>query len=164
MMGTYIVAGIFAVPCDTVTVTQIREAIPVLYSATKKAKRGWWPRGISGMFLLPCYVGTDFGREQIEWVQRRHPFRWAIWHEPMLYDIHRNAVWMRKDYGLYGRAFRPLVVDVHRRALKAIAELIHQPFPDFINGIPTSNERQTEPSPGTYSSKAANGLTGNAQE
>ena len=138
MRGTYVVAGIFAIPSDAITVHDIQHNIPTLYATTKKAKRGWWPRGISGMFLFPFYLSTDFQPDIVAWVQRRQPYRYAIWHEPVLYDISRNAVWMRSDYGHFGSAFHPLVFDLYRRALPLIAQRIQKPIPDFINGHPTN--------------------------
>src|SRR5204863_9638946 len=113
--------------------------IPTLHATTKNAKRGWWPRGISGMFLFPFYLCTHFEPEVVAWVQKRHSYRYAIWHEPVLYDIARNAVWMRVDYGNFGSAFYPLIFDLYRRALTLIAERLQRPIPDFINGHPTNN-------------------------
>ena len=78
--------------------------------------------------------GEKFSSEQIEWVQHHHPYRWAIWHEPVLYDISENAVWMRADYGHFGSAFYPLVFDLYRRSFTVIAERLQRPQPDFING------------------------------
>jgi hypothetical protein len=134
MGGTYVVAGIFAIPSETLTVQEIQRNIPTLHDATKLAKRGWWPRGLSGMFLFPFYIGRGFEPDVIEWVQRRKPYRWAIWHEPVLYDIARNAVWMRSDYGHFGSAYYPLVFRLYHRALTLIAERIQKPKPDSING------------------------------
>ena len=138
MRGTYVVAGIFAIPSEAVTVTELQSNIPTLHAATKKAKRGWWPRGVSGMFLFPFYLGTHFEPAAIKWVQRRQSYRWAIWHEPVLYDIAQNAVWMRSDYGHFGSAFYPLVFELYRRGLTLIAERLQKPIPDFINGLPTN--------------------------
>ena len=134
MRGTYIVAGIFVIPSETVTVSSIQKNISELYEATKTARRGRWPRGIAGTFLFPFYLSTAFAPEIIEWVQYRRPYRWAIWHEPVLYDITQNAVWMRSDYGHFGSAFYPLVFDLYRRSLTGIAERLQRPQPDFING------------------------------
>jgi hypothetical protein len=136
--GTYIVAGIFAIPAEEVTIAELQRNIPVLHARTKKAKRAWWPKGISVIFLFPFYLGSHFDPEVIAWVRRRQPYRWTIWHEPVLYDIAQNAVWMRSDYGHFGCAFYPLVFDLHRRALTLIAERIQRPVPDFINGIATN--------------------------
>lgn len=138
MRGTYVVAGIFAIPSEVVTISNIQRNIPTLHAASKDAKQGWWPRGISGMFLFPCYLSTHFEPEVVAWVQKRQPYRWAIWHEPVLYDITQNAVWMRSDYGHFGSAFYPLVFDLYRRALALIAERLQKPHPDFINGHPTN--------------------------
>ena len=66
--GTYIVAGIFAIPSESLTVTEIQRNIPTLYDATRKAKRGWWPRGLCGTFLFPFYIGLAFEPAVIEWV------------------------------------------------------------------------------------------------
>ena len=139
MRGTYIVAGIFAIPSQALTVTEVQRNIPTLYEATKRSKRGWWPRGLSGMFLFPFYLGVGFEPAVIEWVQRRRPYRWAIWHEPVLYDITHNAVWMRSDYGHFGSAFHPLVFELYRRALTLIAARIQKPAPGSINGTPTNS-------------------------
>ncbi len=134
MSGTYVVAGIFAIiQTDRLTVEDLKRNIPALHSSAKIAKHGWWPRGISGIFLFPFYLGTHFEPDVIDWVQRRQAYRWAIWHEPVLYDINRNAVWMRSDYGIFGSAFLALVFGLRKRALLSIAKKLGQPHPDFIN-------------------------------
>jgi hypothetical protein len=140
MRGTYIVAGIYSIPSEALTVAELQRNIPILYEATTKAKRGWWPRGLCGTFLFPFYIGSAFEPTVIEWVQHRRPYRYAIWHEPVLYDIERNAVWMRSDYGHFGSAFYPLVFQLHERALTRIAERIQKTKPDFINGISTDRK------------------------
>src|ERR1041384_1503794 len=140
MRGTYVVAGIFAIPCESLTVTELQRNIPTLYDATLKAKQGWGPRGLSGTFLFPFYISWTFEPSVIEWVQRRQPYRYAIWHEPVLYDVSRNAVWMRSDYGHFGSFFYPLVFQLYRRALTLIAERIQKPKPDFINGNSTDSK------------------------
>ena len=145
MRGTYIVAGIFAIPTDTLDVPALKAHIPLLYEGTKQAKRGWWPRGVAGTYLFPFYLAPRFSPEVTSWVQRRHPYRWAIWHEPMLYDISRHAVTMRGDYSLFGSAFYPLVGALYLRALKAISLRLGRQFPDFINGRATGG-RPAEPS------------------
>jgi hypothetical protein len=141
MRGTYIVAGIFAIPSEAVTIAELRRNIPVLHDRTRRAKKSWWPRGISGIFLFPFYLGTHFDPAVIAWVQQRQPYRWAVWHEPVLYDISQNAVWMRSDYGQTGCAFYPLVFDLYRRALTLIAERIQRPIPDSVNGFSTNAHR-----------------------
>jgi hypothetical protein len=137
MRGTYIVAGIFAIPSEAISTSDIQANIPDLYASTKAERRGRWPRGIAGTFLFPFYLGTGFGAGQIEWVQHRRPYRWAIWHEPVLYDTARNSVWMRSDYRHFGSAFYPLVFGLYRRAFVVIAERLQKPQPDFINGQAT---------------------------
>lgn len=136
MRGTYVVVGVFSIPCRTVSVQELKRNIPALHARTKQAKRAWWPRGLSGMFLFPFYLGSEFDAEVTAWVQRRWPYRWAIWHEPVLYDIIQNAVWMRGDYGLFGSAFFPMVFELHRRALTTIAERLGGTLPEFINALP----------------------------
>ncbi|MDH5535821.1 MAG: hypothetical protein OEZ08_09685 [Betaproteobacteria bacterium] len=138
MRGTYVVAGIFAIPVDTLSVSTLSANIAALYDGTKRAKRAWWPRGISGMFLFPFYLGSGFSPEVVSWVQRRHPYRWAIWHEPVLYDTGQHSVTMRGDYGLFGSAFYPLVGVLYVRAMQAISLGLGREFPDFINGCPTA--------------------------
>ncbi len=139
MRGTYVVAGIFAIPWEAITVAEIERNIPTLYAVTKTAKKGWWPRGVSGTFLFPFYLGTHFDPDAVAWVQRRRRYRWAVWHEPVLYNVAQNAAWMRSDYGLFGSAFYPLVFDLYRRALSSIAGRLQRPMPDFINGVSTNN-------------------------
>ena len=134
MKGTYIVAGVFAIPTESMIIADIQANIPDLYSTTKAGRRGRWPRGLAGTFLFPFYLGSGFSAELIEWVQHRRPYRWAIWHEPVLYDIAQNAAWMRSDYSHLGSAFYPLVFELYRRAFTAIAERLQRPQPDFING------------------------------
>lgn len=144
MRGTYVVAGIFAIPADTLTIATVEAQIPFLYEGTKGAQRGWWPRGIAGTFLFPFYLGSGFTPEVTSWVQRRHPYRWAIWHEPVLYDMDRHAVTMRGDYGHFGSAFNPLVGALYIRALKAISLRLGRQFPEFINSQATGG-RSAEP-------------------
>lgn len=138
MRGTYVVAGIFAISSDATTITGIKENIPDLYTATKTARRRCWPRGIAGTFLFPFYLSCHFPSETIDWVQKRRPYRWAVWHEPVLYDTTRNSVWMRSDYGQFGSAFYPLVFELYGRALTLIAQRLNRPCPDFINGLSTA--------------------------
>jgi hypothetical protein len=138
MRGTYVVAGVFAIPSEALTVAEIERNIPALYAVTQSAKKGWWPRGLSGTFLFPFYIGTHFEPDVIARVQRRRRYRWAVWHEPVLYDVVRNGVWMRSDYGLYGSAFYPLTFDLYRRAMLSVAELLQKAMPDFINGVATN--------------------------
>ena len=134
MRGTYIVAGIFAIPTEILTVAEIQNNIPTLHAITKEAKRGWWPRGISGLYLFPFYLGNGFPPDVIQYVQKRQPYRYAVWHEPVLYDLSQNAVWMRSDYGNYGSAFFPLVFDLYRKAFGIIAQRIGKTAPNSING------------------------------
>lgn len=136
--GTFIVAGIFAIPSVGLTVADLERNIPILHRATKEAKRGWWPRGISAIFLLPVYLGSGFDADTVQWVQKRQPYRWVVWHEPVLYDVQRNEVWMRSEYTSFGCAFFPLVARVYRRAFELIAERLGKPFPEFINGVPAN--------------------------
>lgn len=139
MRGTYVVAGIFAIPAAELTVADLNTNIQDLYSSTKVARHGRWPRGIAGTFLFPFYLGQGFAPELIERVQRRHSYKWAIWHEPVLYDIRENAAWMRSDYGHFGSDFHPLVFDLYRRAFTLIAERLQKAQPDYINGHRTTN-------------------------
>jgi hypothetical protein len=134
MSGTYITAGIFAVLVKELTVEDIKSNIPIFHSIAKEAKNGWWPRGLSGMFLFPFYIGTKFDPIVIAWVQKRRPYKWCVWHEPVLYDVVQNAVWMRSDYGLFGSAYYSLVFRLYEQAFKRIAERLQKTVPDFING------------------------------
>jgi len=84
---------------------KIAGLIPELLSQTKKRKRAAWPRGICAYYLIPIYCSTGFPEETIEWIKTRPKYRWAIWHEPVLFNTHENAACSFTKRGLYCLAF-----------------------------------------------------------
>jgi hypothetical protein len=132
--GTYLVSGIFPIEKDLLTVEQITAQIPSLYSSTKSNKQTKWPRGICGYYLIPIYIAEAFNQNVIDWVHSSHPYRWAIWHEPILYCNGDNSAHLRKDYGIYGQSFRPYLFNIIKNALFAVAGRFNHRFPEKLNG------------------------------
>lgn len=129
--GTYIVSGVFTIPCASLTIDDVESNRSALYEAVNSARRGRWPRGIRGTYLFPVYISGRFDEEVIRWVQRRRPYKWAIWHEPLLFDTFWNILWRRADYGSYGSAFRSHILEIQRQAMIEIANSVGNPFPEI---------------------------------
>jgi hypothetical protein len=53
MRGTYVVAGIFAIHSEGVTVPEMRRNIPALHAAAKKAKKHFFFHFTSATTLIP---------------------------------------------------------------------------------------------------------------
>ena len=104
--GTYIVAGVFRRFVDSLTVDEIRGHAPAWFDLLKRNKQARWPRGICGYYAIPIYTGGSFDQAVVEWVHKRPKYRYAVWHEPVLYDHVANAAETNMNWGLYGRAFR----------------------------------------------------------
>ena len=120
-MGMYMVFGIFPMKVGKLTIDDIRKNIPELYLQTKLAKVGIWPRGLAHFFIIPVYCSAEFSPEVINWVHNRPKYKWAIWHEPVLYSISTNSAEITSKYGLYGSAFLPLVLGIVERSIIGIS-------------------------------------------
>lgn len=132
--GTYIVSGVFQLPCHRLDLRDIQEQIPRLFEALRKTKSGWWPKGICGYFAIPIYTADTFEQTVVEWVHSRPKYKYAMWHEPVLYDRVRNVVEMNNSWGNDGSAFRIFLFDVIHKALHGLARKErHATFP-LVNG------------------------------
>jgi hypothetical protein len=134
--GTYVVAGIFPTDGTGLNIEQMKEQIPWLYATTRAHKRARWPKGICGYYLLPVYTAECFHPKVIEWVHSYHRYRWAIWHEPVLYATKANVAELRADYSLHGSAFRSHLTNLIDASLRTIARRFGHEFPRMINGLP----------------------------
>jgi hypothetical protein len=131
--GTYLVSGVFPIESNTLTIQQVVSKIPLLYSEVKSSKRANWPRGICGYYLIPVYISYSFDESVVAWVHSFHSYRWAIWHEPVLYCKADNTSHLRNDYGYRGNAFRAYLSNVIGDTLKTVSSRFNFEFPK-ING------------------------------
>jgi hypothetical protein len=140
--GTYIVAGIFPSEGRSLTVERLIAQIPSFYALTRSHKRAMWPRGICGYYLIPIYVAESFDAGVIEWVRSYHPYRWAIWHVPVLYTSTANSVDKRaygnsrSDKCSYGSYFWPYLESIIDRGLRAVSHRFGYELPETVNGKP----------------------------
>ncbi len=133
--GTYIVTGVFPTTCHTLTLDDIAQSIPSLYSTVKLHKKSFWPRGICGYYLIPVYITSSPEQPTIEWIHVRHPYRWGVWHEPLLYNHLDNTAHMRTDYGLANSAYREYLFNIFGATFQAISQEFGFDFPNRINGL-----------------------------
>lgn len=110
--GTYIVVGVFPYHVEHLTPSHIRQDIPSLFEQTRHRKRALWPKGICAYYLIPIYCSDTFSQETIDWVSKRPTYRWAIWHEPVLFNTRENNAHTNMNWGLYCSAFRQFLVRV----------------------------------------------------
>ena len=137
--GTYLVSGVFPMERNKLTVQEMKSDIPLLYSSLKLNKKARWPKGICGYYVIPLYIADSFDNDVVNWVHTLHKYRWAIWHEPVLYCKVDNTAHHRNDYGLYGRNFRPDLFSILRKALTAVSNRFNFKFPDQINGLKSNH-------------------------
>jgi hypothetical protein len=132
--GTYIVSGVFTIPFDRIGTTVLQDNLPALFSTLRGKQLRKWPRGISGYYAIPIYVGNGFSLDVVQWVQSRPKYRYAMWHEPVLYDLAGNQAFMNTKWGLYGLAFRKHLAERTFHSLANIAQNAnHSSFPT-VNG------------------------------
>jgi hypothetical protein len=140
IVGTYIVAGVFPTEGRSLTVESLVAQIPSFYNATRSHKRAIWPRGICGYFLIPIYIAESFDTDVIEWVHSYHPYRWAIWHVPVLYNSTDNSVdnraygKSRSDKWGYGSFFWPYLESIIGTGLRAVSHRFGYELPETVNG------------------------------
>ena len=132
--GTYIVCGMINRNVPTIDIHELIENRPVLFSSIRKNRRAFWPRGICGYYAIPVYIADGFSREVINWVQNRPKYRYAMWHEPLLYDYNENQAFTNARWGRYGLYFRTYLSE---RILDSLMDLIaiygHEELP-LVNG------------------------------
>ena len=128
--GTYIVSGISVERYDRISVENIQNNIPPYFDRLRTERRGWWPRGICGYYAIPIYCCESFSGDLVEWVQNRPKYRYAMWHEPVLYSPIDNEVKMNSRWGVYGWAFREHLSERLFDPLQSLAyEFGHENFP-----------------------------------
>ena len=140
--GTYLVTGLFPSDGRGLTVERMIQQIPAFYAESRSHKRVMWPRGVCGYFLVPIYTADSFDASVIEWVHSYHPYRWAIWHTPVLYHSNDNSVDKRfygdpraDKYYWYGSAFRPYLEDVIGVGLRSVARRFGYECPQKVDGV-----------------------------
>lgn len=132
--GTYIVAGVFQRKHAVISVREIQAEAPILFDLLKANKRARWPKGLSAYYAIPIYICDSLNTATVEWVHSRPKYRYAMWHEPILYDRGRNIVEMNAKWGLTGAAYRVFLFEVIFTALDALAKNEgHSSFPQ-VNG------------------------------
>jgi hypothetical protein len=139
--GTYLVTGIFPTDGRGLSVERMVQSIPAFYAQSRSHKRSAWPRGICGYFLVPIYTADAFDANVVEWVHSFHPYRWAIWHTPVLYHTADNGAEKRfygdprtDKYYWYGSAYVPYLEHVIAVALRSVARSFGYERPQRVNG------------------------------
>lgn len=132
--GTYIVAGVFHRRVDGLTTDGIRDCIPGWFDLLRSRKKAWWPRGICGYYAMPIFTGPAFVTPVVDWVHNRPKHRFAMWHEPVLYNHVANTAETYMNWGLFGRAFRLFVFESILAGLLGLhRQYGHAEFPS-VNG------------------------------
>ena len=132
--GTYIVAGVFQRKRASISAWDIEADVPRLFDLLKANKKSRWPRGICGYYAIPIYTCDSRDAAAVDWVHSRPKYRYAMWHEPVLYDRGRNVAEMNAAWGLHGSAFRVFLAEVIFTALHGLARKEgHATFPR-VNG------------------------------
>lgn len=147
--GTYIVAGVFQRKHAGISVREMQAEVPRLFDLLKANKRGRWPKGICGYYAIPIYTCDSLDTGAVDWVHSRPKYRYAMWHEPVLYDRGHNIVEMNAAWRLYGSAFRVFLFEVIFTALNGLAKKEgHASFPQ-VNGEQINIDEGGQQAPGT---------------
>ena len=132
--GSYIVSGVYTIPVSRVDENVLQNNLPALFSRLREKRVRKWPRGICGYYAIPIYIGNCFSLDAVQWVQSRPKYRYAMWHEPVLYDRAKNLAFTNTKWGMYGLAFREYLSE---RTFDSLAYLAksdnHRTFPS-VNG------------------------------
>lgn len=147
--GAYIVAGVFQRKHAVISVPEIQTEAPQLFDLLKANKRARWPKGICGYYAIPIYTCDALDSAAVDWVHSRPKYRYAMWHEPVLYDRGRNMAEMNAAWRLYGSAIRVFLFEVIFTALKGLAKKEGQPSFPQLNGEQIDIEEGGQPAPGT---------------
>ena len=138
--GTYIVAGVFQIPVNSLSTVELNANIPHWFDMLASSKKAWWPRGICGYFAIPIYACPFFDQPVIDLVHNRPKYRYAMWHEPVLYDFRANTAQTNANYGLYCSAFRFFLFETIITTLYGLHQKYgHREFPK-VNGRTTTIE------------------------
>ncbi len=136
--GTYIVAGIFLRRSESIRSGQIQSDISGFFDLLKKKRKRRWPRGICAYYAIPVYICDKLDFNAVKWVHSRPRYRYAMWHEPVLYDRHNNLAEMNAAWGLYSSSFRSFLSNLIFAALSELAD--HEGHVSF----PQTNGKQIE--------------------
>lgn len=146
--GTYIVAGVFQRKKPVVTVPDIEVEIPELFALLKSQKKARWPKGICGYYAIPIYTCDALDDFTVDWLHSRPKYRYAMWHEPVLYDRLRNVAEMNEAWQFHCSAFRPFLFEVIFEAVKGLAQKEGYPTFPQVNGKQIDvEEGQQSPEP-----------------
>lgn len=132
--GTYLVAGVFQRKQAVIDVRQIEVEVPRLFTLLKAYKKARWPKGICGYYAIPIYTCDSLDTSAVDRVHSRPNHRYAMWHEPVLYDRRHNIAEMNAKWRIHGFAFRLFLFEVIFTALNGLAKKEgHLAFPQ-VNG------------------------------
>lgn len=132
--GTYIVAGVFQKQCSNLNVDQAIMGIAPLFNKLRVNKRAWWPKGICAYYAIPIYTSGGFDQSVIDWVHSRPRGRYAMWHEPVIYDRVKNVAEINASWGIVCAAYRVFLFEAMHAALAAVSQKEgHARFP-LVNG------------------------------
>ena len=132
--GPYVVSGVFTIPVSRIGKNALQDNQNNLFSMLREKRVRKWPRGICGYYAIPIYIGNCFSLDAVQWVQSRPKYRYAMWHEPVLYDRAKNLVFMNTKWGMYGLAFREYLSERTFASLAYLAKSDnHRSFPS-VNG------------------------------
>jgi hypothetical protein len=110
--GTYILTGIFPRSGDGITIAKIRNEVPTFYSLVKEKQKKKIPRGLSASYIIPVYRSSHFADDVLNWTKTRPKYKWAIWHEPVLFNDQTDEAIMNQNWGLYGLAYRDYLAQI----------------------------------------------------
>ena len=132
--GTYVVAGLFFKSLRQLESSLIEAEASSHFQVLRERKKRRWPRGICGYYAIPVYVCEIESPEVVRWVQNRPKYRYAMWHEPVVYFPESNEVAMSANWGVYGLFFRHYLAEIIFSGLCRVTEEAgHSDFPT-VNG------------------------------
>lgn len=132
--GTYLVAGVFQRKHLLIGVPQIEAEAPRLFTLLKAHKNARWPKGICGYYAIPIYTCDSLDSSAVDWVHSRPKYRYAMWHEPVLYDRRQNIAEMNAKWRIHCSAFREFLFEVIFTALNGLARKEGHPAFPQVNG------------------------------
>ncbi|MCP3965560.1 MAG: hypothetical protein GY750_12760 [Lentisphaerae bacterium] len=137
--GSHVVAGIFPILCDSgLSPDRILGNVPSLFSRLKRNKKGLWPRGICEYFVIPIYLADGFNSATIDFVHHRPHYKWAMQHEPVLYNYHNNTAEMHLANDPKEVVYRPFLCSLIVNTLSEYSRLAGFNEGLTVNGISAS--------------------------
>ncbi|QSH40046.1 hypothetical protein P0136_01745 [Lentisphaerota bacterium ZTH] len=134
--GSKVIAGIFPLLSDSSLSPDIMLGnVPSLFSKLKRNKKGFWPRGICEYIAIPVYLSDEFNSSIIDFVHHRPNYKWALRHEPVLYNYRTNKAEMHIGSEPKDAVFRPFLFSVVVSTLSEYSKLAGFSGGLTINGI-----------------------------